>query len=1024
MKPEQWERAQQLYHAALERDARERAAWLEQACAGDAALHREVESLLAAASEVGDFLLAPALSVEARALAAEQRPSAVGQQLNQYQLVAWLGAGGMGEVYLAHDRKLQRKVALKLLHARFTQEAEQARRFAREAKAASALNHPNILTVYETGEAGATRFIAAEFIEGVTLRQRLSESRMEVREALEIAIQVAAALAAAHQAGIVHRDIKPENIMLRPDGLVKVLDFGLARLIEPQLLAEAGQTVHSTESGVVVGTPRYMAPEQAQGQKVDALADIFSLGVVLYEMIAQRLPFEGATTAEVFVALLTKEPEPLVLHAPGVPVGLERVISKALAKERAARYQNIQVLHAELEAQLARVQQLGGQSWPGLRWRLERLAWSVRLYVGRRWRALTASLLAVLLVVGMAWWVKRRTPPSSEAGPPANLRISELFSVPILNEGGNLYDLKFSPDGKWFVYSLIKGDERHLWLKQRVGGEPKQLTTGRIVDESPIWSPDGQELAFASNRGGAKGIWTMPYQGGTPKLLSQVEFEYVGLSSWSRNGQTIYFTAKDNLHKFDVATKHSSAITHFKASEAYFFIVSPDEKQVAYVGKDKGLRIFVMPLAGGEAREVSQGKGITAGEMAWFPDGKRLAYILQPNGAPNGIYLAWLDGRAPMLLTGSNDGYSCLSVSPDGTKIVSALDRTSANLFACDLPTGTEIALTSGLNQRLVPELSPDGEAIVFQAVESLLNRDFFLFIQGRAPGSQAHQIVSNGAWAKWSPVEDKLAFLRRGNIKETYQYDLLQIGRGGGVEQRLTTGVVAGTKDLLPFMPFNPQGTFYNWSPDGKQLAYNSTKSGQSNVWAVANDGASDVMLSHNTDPKLISTSPCWSPDGKRLAYALNADEKGRICVITQGQTTTVYESDKQMWPIGWSASGQEILVLHGKAGPFQFQPERSLLSVPLNGTPPRVLLHRLNDYLHNVSLSYDRRFIAFASRREEKDNIEIVPVSGGPIRNVTRNSDPAIFYSGLAWAPDDKTLYYSKQTGWTQVSLIENFQ
>jgi Tol biopolymer transport system component len=1026
MCPERWERTQQLYHAALERDARERADFLNQACAGDAELRRAVEVLLAAHAQASGFLLTPALAVEARELAAEQ--PVAGQQLNQYQIISWLGAGGMGEVYLAQDTKLGRKVALKLLRAQFTQDAESARRFVREAKAASALNHPNIMTVYETGEAGETRFIAAEFIEGTTLRQRMQTGRLELREALEIAQQVAAALAAAHQAGIVHRDIKPENLMLRSDGLVKVLDFGLARITEPLLLAAEGQSAHQTESGTVAGTPRYMSPEQARGQKVGAQSDIFSLGVVLYEMIAGQAPFSGTTTAEVFAALLTQEPEPLAQHAPSVPVGLERIISRALAKERAARYPSIQELRADLQAQLASLRQAGWQSWPGLLLWFKRIYWPVRWFAWRHRRIITASLLAMLLVVGMAWWFKRRVAPPSESDPPAKLRIAELFSVPMAYEGVNLDGLKFSPDGKWLAYSVIKPHESHLWLKQVEGGEPKQITTGKVADWFPIWSPDGQELAFASNRGGAKGIWTIPAQGGTPKLLGRLEFESesIVLTHWSRNRQTIYWGPRDNLYKtdylykFDLATKQSSAVTHFKDSPAYFFSVSPDEKQIAYAGDKNRFRIFVMPLGGGEAREISQGAGISVGDISWFPDGKRVSYLFEQLNAPAGIYLAWLDGRPPILLAPSDEGYMCQTVSPDGTKIASAADKIDANLFACELRTGAEIALTSGVNIRLVPEISRDGETIVFQANASLTLWDFSLFLQRRAPGSQAHQIVSNGAWAKWSPVEDKLVFLRR--VKnETYRYDLWQVSRRGGDEQRLTTGVAGGT---LEVMPFNPQGTLYDWSPDGKQIAYGSMKSGQANVWVVASDGASDVMLSQHIDPKLFITSPCWSPDGKRIAYTAYSDKKGSIGVTGQGETALVYESEKRMWPLGWSASGQEILVLQGRFVQFQPVRELSLVSVPLSGAPPRVILHRLNDYLHNVSLSHDRRFIALASKREGRDNIEIIPVSGGPVRNLTRNSDPAIFYSGLVWAPDDQTLFYSKQTGWTQVSLIEGFK
>ena len=222
-----------------------------------------------------------------------------GTRFDRYEILSPLGKGGMGEVYLAQDTRLKRKVALKLLPASFTQNAERLRRFEQEAYAASALNHPNIITIYEIGESGEFHFIATEFIEGNTLRQQMADTRMNLREALEIAVQIASALAAAHAAGIVHRDIKPENIMLRPDGLVKVLDFGLAKLTESQALANDTDAVtvaaSNTEPGVVMGTVRYMSPEQTRGLKVDGRSDIFSLGVVLYELVTGRAPFEGAT---------------------------------------------------------------------------------------------------------------------------------------------------------------------------------------------------------------------------------------------------------------------------------------------------------------------------------------------------------------------------------------------------------------------------------------------------------------------------------------------------------------------------------------------------------------------------------------------------------------------------------------------------------------------------------------------------------------------------------------------------------
>ncbi|HYV06802.1 MAG TPA: protein kinase [Blastocatellia bacterium] len=275
----------------------------------------------------------------------------VGARLGPYEILASIGAGGMGEVYLAQDVRLERNVAIKLLPPRFITNPESVRRFEREAKSASALNHPNIITIYEVGEANGSRYIAAEYIEGKTLRQHCRRQRMSVREVLDAAIQVASALSAAHRAGIIHRDIKPENVMLRPDGYVKVLDFGLVKLSEERrmILSTDGSTINeTTEPGKVMGTVRYMSPEQARGQTLDGQSDIFSLGVMLYEMITGRAPFEGDSVADIFAAILQKEPLPIENYLSDVPQELQRVVSKALRKDRYERYQRMSDLLADL----------------------------------------------------------------------------------------------------------------------------------------------------------------------------------------------------------------------------------------------------------------------------------------------------------------------------------------------------------------------------------------------------------------------------------------------------------------------------------------------------------------------------------------------------------------------------------------------------------------------------------------------------------------------------------------------------
>jgi TolB-like protein len=351
MTPERHRQIGELFHAALELDARARAAFLERECAGDAGLRREVESLIGAHEQDGSFLKQSALADAAGLLAEEKAEQFVGRTLaGRYRVLSLLGAGGMGRVYLAEDAELGRRVALKLLPEHLTHDAEQARRFRQEARAASALNHPNIITVYGIEQSDGSSVIASEYIEGETLRERLSRGPLAPAEALDVAAQIASALRAAHEAGIVHRDVKPENVMLRPDGYVKVLDFGIAKLAPRPSAGGNGpnsSTVRTTP-GLIMGTDRYMSPEQARGQEVDARADVWSLGCVLYEMLAGVPCFTGETASDVVAAVLKTEPAPLARVAPGMPGELQRIVGACLEKDREGRYPSAEELFTDL----------------------------------------------------------------------------------------------------------------------------------------------------------------------------------------------------------------------------------------------------------------------------------------------------------------------------------------------------------------------------------------------------------------------------------------------------------------------------------------------------------------------------------------------------------------------------------------------------------------------------------------------------------------------------------------------------
>jgi serine/threonine protein kinase/Tfp pilus assembly protein PilF len=371
MKPERWQQLDELFHSALERAPRERAAFLDEACAGDESLRRQLEKLLAAHEEAGSFIENPAMEVEARGVAADrgspQAGMTTGETISHYRIISPLGVGGMGQVFLAHDITLGRRVALKLLPAEFTRNTDRVRRFQQEARAASSLNHPNIITIHEIGQAEGRYFIATEYIDGLTLREYLSEPQSRIAaggkqaglplsETLSITMQVADALAAAHAKGIVHRDIKPENIMLvrdshlmQKESFVKVLDFGIAKLTELQPTGREGEATTkvllNTHEGSVIGTASYMSPEQARGESVDARTDVWSLGVVLYEMLANGLPFGGNTTQDVIASILKEDAPPISLE---VPDRLRWIVEKALRKDRDERYQTIREMFSDL----------------------------------------------------------------------------------------------------------------------------------------------------------------------------------------------------------------------------------------------------------------------------------------------------------------------------------------------------------------------------------------------------------------------------------------------------------------------------------------------------------------------------------------------------------------------------------------------------------------------------------------------------------------------------------------------------
>ncbi len=479
MTPQRYQRIGELFDEALERAPVERLAWLRQACGEDVTLCAEVEKLLSHQADLADFLSVPAVQVAAQLMANQPAQQVAGTQMGHYQIQSLLGAGGMGQVYLALDARLNRSVALKLLPPRFLHDTNYLRRFEREALAASALNHPNIVTVYEFSADETIPFLVTELVQGETLRQRLTHGGLPLAATLDIALQIVAALVAAHAARIIHRDLKPENVMIRPDGLVKVLDFGLAKLTEvrsaeggarnseAETLMYSADIPHSTAPGTVMGTAAYMSPEQARGKPVDARSDLFSFGVILYEMIARRQPFTGETINHVIVALLEKEPPPLEQN---LPAELDGILKKALAKDLDERYQSAPSLLADLKSLYKQLEAKGefeGEALPEYQAATLRLKQTTHAepkalttasdvapqtspgltkLKQSRWAWVSAAAMAFGLLAGLwVWWFFTRETAT----------IQSIAVLPFINVSANA-ELEYVSDGisESLIYNL------------------------------------------------------------------------------------------------------------------------------------------------------------------------------------------------------------------------------------------------------------------------------------------------------------------------------------------------------------------------------------------------------------------------------------------------------------------------------------------------------------------------------------------------------------------------------------------
>lgn len=756
----------------------------------------------------------------------------------------------MGDVYLAEDVTLDRHVAFKVLPPELADDTERRARFTREAKALAALNHPNIVTVYSVEEAGGVHFITMELVKGKTLAEILPRKGLGLRKFFEIAIPLADALAAAHQQGIAHRDLKPANVMVSEDGRLKVLDFGLARSQFSGRDADALLTRSATQEGRVVGTPGYMSPEQAEGKTVDARSDIFSLGIVFYEMLTGERPFGGDTAASIVSSVLRDTPRPVSALQPAIPRELARLVHRCLAKDPIDRYQSAIDLRHGLEETKQDVDS-GDRltSHPASRRSLR--------------TPLAIFAFGLVALTAGIWLLRSREDPSVLAVPRLRNAVQVSSSLDVESYP------TWSPDGMRLAYQASEnGDSlignHDIWVAQLGSGEPVNLTKDSPAnDRMPSWSPDGREIAFFSDRDGSWGLYTVAAIGGNPRnvlLLPGIGNLNWSAPQWSRDGTKLFVSVSQAAENVVVVLSLQSLETtrvvlpKHEGNVCWDLSVAPNGRRFAYVeglgGATEVTRLWTIPASGGEAVPLTDGR-TNVWSPTWSRDGRNVFYVSNRGGSMD----LWQQ-----------------TVADDGR------------------PAGEPLAVTQGLGIRSAA-FSPDGKRLAYSRGGRVANVWRVPILSDRpAIWADAKQVTSEHAYIEFVDVSPDGTLLavssdRRGN------QDLWLLPAAGGEMTQLTTDP---TPDWEP-----------RWSPDGREIAFYAFRSGNRDIWVMPSRGGPARQL---TSHPAQDTNPRWSPDGHEIAFFSRRTSGAGIWIVDAkgGDARFVTAGGEAEW----SPDGQGLVV------------------------------------------------------------------------------------------------------------------
>jgi Tol biopolymer transport system component/predicted Ser/Thr protein kinase len=648
-----------------------------------------------------------------------------GETISHYQLTRLIGSGGMGVVHLARDTRLGRLVALKLLQEDVAADPDRHRRLEREARAASSLNHPNIVTVYDVGEDQGRPFIAMEYVEGQTLADRLAGGSLPLRDVVHYARQIASALAAAHGAGIVHRDLKPANVLLTPDRRAKVADFGLAKLLPSAVLRsgdddDTRRTAAATQSGVFVGTTSYVSPEQAEGRPVDARSDIFSFGSVLYEMVTGRRAFGGSNPMSVLAAVIGKDPTPLSELVGDVPQELQRIVTRCLRKDPDRRFQNMSDVCVALD-------ELGDELSEGLR---------ARARSGPGWRAalLMVAGVALVAVVAAVWWTSQR--------PQVTASRQQLVST----FAGSHRAASFSPDGRMIAFVSDADGSPQVWVKNLSGGDPIQITRG-VPARRPRWSPLNDQIVF--ERVG-DGIWSVPPLGGEPRRITDgygPNISADGRQIVFERSRQIWIAAADGTGARKIEGVPLRVFEQVRAEPA----LSPDGRTIAYFLPSAGPNgdLWTIPAAGGQPLRLTNDNR-EAGGPVWTRDSEFILFWSSRTGART-LWRVPARGGTPEPITTGTGEDSEVDLAADG-RIIFTNVRNDWIMTVTDPKDGSRRNLLERRTAIWLPKLSPDGQSIAFFADVEADTHVFVVSTSGGTPRQITFGEHQRNIHPIWSP--------------------------------------------------------------------------------------------------------------------------------------------------------------------------------------------------------------------------------------------------------------------------------